>query len=106
MIRSAVLVTAGLFLSLVPFAAHTSDSDLAAPCAGCHAADDVQTIIPSLHGQSALSLEGKLRGYRSGERLGTVMNRIMRGYTEAEIVRLALALGTPAAITPNASHLD
>jgi len=70
---------------------------LAATCSGCHrdspaAADG----IPGLNGQTAAEIADKLRAYRQGTLQGTLMNRLARGYTDAEIERLAAALGEAA----------
>ncbi len=70
---------------------------LAATCAGCHRDESSGPRgIPSLRGLSASEIAGKLSAYRSGELQGTLMNRLARGYSEAEIRLLADALGTPA----------
>ncbi len=70
---------------------------LAATCAGCHRDEPSDPRgIPSLSGLSAAEIAGKLSAYRSGELQGTLMNRLARGYSEAEIRLLAVALGKPA----------
>lgn len=69
---------------------------LAASCAGCHR--DTATEpggIPDLRGLSAGDIAGKLEAYRRGDLQGTLMNRLARGYTEAEIRQLAAVLGAP-----------
>ena len=69
---------------------------LAATCAGClRDGPSGPRGIPSLSGLSASEIAGKLSAYRSGELQGTLMNRLARGYSEAEIRLLADALGTP-----------
>ena len=76
--------------------ATVNDGDvLAAPCAGCHREEAAGSgAIPSLRGLSADEIADKLHAYRDGELEGTVMNRLARGYSEAEIRRLADTLGT------------
>jgi sulfide dehydrogenase cytochrome subunit len=70
---------------------------LASVCAGCHRPDAGDTGgIPSLWGLTADEIADKLTAYRSGELQGTLMNRLARGYTEAEIRMLADALGVAA----------
>ncbi len=69
-------------------------------CYGCHrlsspassaSADKPQ--IPALAGYSVLQLRDALLEYRSGTRESTVMGRIARGYSEAELNRIAQQLG-------------
>ncbi|WP_431268884.1 hypothetical protein [Dankookia sp. P2] len=42
-----------------------------------------------LAGREAAELDGLLRAYRTDQRQGTIMNRIARGYTEAELAAAA-----------------
>lgn len=60
---------------------------LAAGCASCHR--PAQRVPPPLAGQSRETLAAKLRGFRDGTRDGTVMPRIAKGYTPAELDALA-----------------
>jgi len=78
-------------------AAEEEGARLASVCAGCHRATaDDSDGIPVLHGLTADAIADKLIAYRSGELQGTLMNRLARGYTEAEIRMLARALGAAA----------
>ncbi|MBI3775530.1 MAG: cytochrome C [Gammaproteobacteria bacterium] len=63
---------------------------LANPCAGCHGMDGVSTgSIPSINLLSADAIVAALKAFKSGERPGTVMDRIAKGYTDEEIQRIA-----------------
>jgi len=63
---------------------------LANPCAGCHGMDGVSAgTIPSINQLSADAIVAALKAYKSGERPGTVMDRIAKGYTDEEIQRIA-----------------
>ncbi len=63
---------------------------LANPCAGCHGMDGVSPgSIPSINQLSADALVAALKAFKSGERPGTVMDRIAKGYTDDEIQRIA-----------------
>lgn len=63
---------------------------LANPCAGCHGMDGVSAgSIPSINHLSADAIVAALKAYQSGERPGTVMDRIAKGYTDEEIRRIA-----------------
>jgi len=63
---------------------------LANPCAGCHGMDGVSAgTIPSINQLSADAIVAALKAFKSGERPGTVMDRIAKGYTDEEIQRIA-----------------
>ncbi len=81
---AAALLAAGL-LAATP--APADPAPLAAQgCIGCHGPNGAGIAgSPRLAGRDARELAGLLRAYRSGERQGTIMNRIARGYTEEEI---------------------
>ena len=71
---------------------------LAAACSSCHGnqgALERKRNIPRLDTQTAATLERKLLDYRSGTLQGTLMNRIARGFTEAELRAIAAALAQP-----------
>lgn len=69
---------------------------LAAPCAGCHRqAPSGGDGIPSLAGLTADEIATRLLAYKRDEVQGTLMNRLARGYSDAQIARLAEILGTP-----------
>ena len=93
------VLSAGIFL---PVIAATSPADaqalvpavLAAPCAACHGTGGTSPgTIPSIDQYDAATLAARLRGFRSGEIEATVMNRIAKGYTDAEIEALAKYFG-------------
>jgi sulfide dehydrogenase cytochrome subunit len=45
--------------------------------------------IPSINQLSADAIVAALKAFKSGERPGTVMDRIAKGYTDEEIQRIA-----------------
>lgn len=68
-----------------PLAAHA--------CAGCHGvgARGAGDIV-ALAGRPKEDIVSAMAAFRSGERQGTIMGRIARGYSEAEIASIAAAL--------------
>ncbi|MEK7990385.1 MAG: c-type cytochrome [Thiotrichaceae bacterium] len=60
-------------------------------CAGCHGTNgaSVGPATPIIGGLSAETIKEAMNGYKSGDRPGTVMGRIAKGYTEAEIDAMA-----------------
>ncbi len=67
-------------------------------CLGCHAAP---SLIPAIAGRPAADLAAALTAFRANERPNTIMGRIARGYTEAEIAALAAHF---ASLSPGAAR--
>jgi cytochrome c553 len=66
----------------------------ASSCSGCHAASDkAASAIPPLRGRDPPELVAAMRAFRSGERPATVMDRIAKGYSDAEIQAIAAWFG-------------
>ena len=92
--RIAALVV--LAASFAPAAAadETAPDVLANACGGCHGINGVSPgSIPSLQGLDAGDIEKILLAFKSGDIQVTVMNRIAKGYTSAEIEVLARYFG-------------
>ncbi|TAN49316.1 MAG: hypothetical protein EPN21_12360 [Methylococcaceae bacterium] len=69
--------------------AETTDFDAAAlvfACAGCHGAGSV----PDLRGMPAERFLNAMRAFQSGQRHAGIMDRIARGYNEAELAVMAV----------------
>lgn len=64
-------------------------------CAPCHGPNGhSQGAIPSLDTLSRKNMVTALRAFRSGERQGTVMNRIAKGLSDDDISALAAYVAT------------
>ena len=62
----------------------------AAACTGCHPASArVSSPVPRLVGQDQAAIVRAMSDFRSGARTGTVMDRIAKGFTDAEIQAIA-----------------
>jgi sulfide dehydrogenase cytochrome subunit len=62
----------------------------AAACSGCHPATTrVTSPVPRLHGLDQAAIVRAMHDFRSGQRAATVMDRIAKGFTEAEIQAIA-----------------
>jgi sulfide dehydrogenase cytochrome subunit len=70
---------------------------LAGGCQGCHgAAGEGRHGIPSIRqAQTRAEFIATMQAFRTDQRPNTVMGRITRGYTEAEIAVLAAHFGKP-----------
>ncbi len=92
---SSVLTRALLYLGILaaPPAWAAEDGQVrtwAAACAACHGPrGKSEGGMPSLVGHDAADLAKDMKAFRRGQRPGTVMPRLMRGYTEAEIDAIA-----------------
>lgn len=87
-----------LALLIVPIAAEggqATPSMLADACAACHGTDGRSpSTIPSIQGKSADYMLQRLKAFKSGEQEGTVMNRIAKGYSDAEFLAIAQFLAS------------
>ncbi|MGF1526740.1 MAG: c-type cytochrome [Candidatus Competibacterales bacterium] len=74
---------------------------LAASCSGCHGSTGTApAAVPSLEGLSADHIRRAMLDYRADRRPATVMNRIAKGYSEADIEVLARHLARRADNAP------
>ncbi|WP_158295534.1 c-type cytochrome [Crenalkalicoccus roseus] len=90
-ITAALGMVGLLVLGVAAPAAATGPAPLAAQgCLGCHGPGGAgMASVPPLAGRDAQQIEAMLRGFRDDALPGTIMNRIARGYTDAEIAALA-----------------
>jgi cytochrome c553 len=59
-------------------------------CSGCHAAGaKVDTAVPRLSGRSAADIVTQMQAFKSGQKPSTVMDRIAKGFTDAEVQAIA-----------------
>ncbi len=62
----------------------------ATSCSGCHAANArVDTPVPPLVGRPAADIAKEMVAFKSGERRGTIMDRIAKGFSDDEIQSIA-----------------
>jgi cytochrome subunit of sulfide dehydrogenase len=67
----------------------------ASSCSGCHAASkSVDTPVPRLVGRSPEEIEMAMLAFRAGQKPASVMERIAKGFSEAEIKAIAAWYGT------------
>jgi cytochrome subunit of sulfide dehydrogenase len=75
---------------VVPGAAAAEPPPGASSCSGCHVLGaKVDTAVPRLAGRSAAELASEMQAFKSGQKPGTVMGRIAKGFSEAEIQAIA-----------------
>lgn len=94
MMTRSVLPGALAGLSLLLAAEGRAQAPLAAEaCVGCHGPGAAGAgSIAGIAGRDAREIATALTAFRSGERTGTMMNRIAKGYTDDEIAAIAAYL--------------
>lgn len=81
------IVAAGLLaLSAASLAAPPTAAMLSNACAGCHGTLGASAgpSMPSLAGQSKVSIVESMKGFKSGVRPSSIMGRLAKGYSDAE----------------------
>lgn len=81
-------LTAGaLAFSAAAFAAPPNAEMLSNACAGCHGTNggSAGLTMPSLASQSKTAIVDAMKKFKSGERPSSIMGRLAKGYTDAEI---------------------
>src|SRR5262245_60796434 len=62
----------------------------ASSCTGCHPANPrADTAVPRLAGRAPGDIIAQMRAFKSGQRPATVMDRISKGLTDAEVEAIA-----------------
>jgi len=81
------LVASAALLSPAVLAAPATPAMLAYACAGCHGTNggSAGPTMPSLSSQSKTAIVDAMKKFKSGERPSTVMGRLAKGYSDAEI---------------------
>ncbi len=81
------LAAAVMAASTTALAAPPSAAMLSYACAGCHGTNGASAglSMPSLAGQSKEAIVDAMKKYKNGERKSTVMGRLAKGYSDADI---------------------
>jgi cytochrome subunit of sulfide dehydrogenase len=62
----------------------------AASCSGCHPSSArLSSPVPRLAGMDRAAIVKAMQDFRSGQRAGTVMDRIAKGFTDDEVAAIA-----------------
>jgi len=87
----AALLVSGLAFSGASFAGDASAEMLAYTCAGCHGTGGASMgpATPSLAGMSEPYFKDVMISYKEGSRASTIMERIAKGYDEADFDKMA-----------------
>jgi cytochrome c553 len=83
--RAPAVLLSLAFLAPLPATAETAPL-VAQGCLGCHGPNGAgMGPVPALAGRDAAELRALMQAFRDGTRPATIMDRIARGYTEAEL---------------------
>ena len=86
--RVSVAMIFALAANVAAFAADSPPG--AAGCTGCHASNPrVETPVPPLVGRPAADISAAMIAFKAGQRPGTIMDRIAKGFSEQEIAAIA-----------------
>jgi cytochrome c553 len=89
-VRTLVAAAIGLGSVAAAVVASAQPPAGAASCTGCHPASPrVTSPVPRLAGQDRAAIVRAMQEFRSGQRAGTVMDRIAKGFTDDEIQAIA-----------------
>lgn len=91
-VTRATAIKAALIASLATVAApsHAQAPLAAQSCMGCHGPQGGGSLsVVSLAGRPKADIEAAMRAFQKNERPATIMGRVARGFTEAEIERIA-----------------
>ena len=85
------LATGVLAISALAQAAPPSPAMLSNACAGCHGTNggSAGPSMPSLASQSKEAIVEAMKKFKSGDRPSTIMGRLAKGYSDAEITAMA-----------------
>lgn len=93
MLRTGVALVLGGLLAGAPEMAAAQAPLVAEGCIGCHGPGARGSgSVAGIAGRDAREIATALMAFRAGERTGTIMNRIAKGYTDAEIAAVAAYL--------------
>ncbi|MGC2203555.1 MAG: hypothetical protein WA633_25850 [Stellaceae bacterium] len=85
-----------LLLGIATAAAAAEPPPGATSCSGCHPPSaSAETKVPPLRGQNPAEIVAAMQAFRSGGRPSTVMGRIAKGFSDAEIRAIAAWVAAP-----------
>ncbi len=88
---SAIGILVGFAVPAIGQTSPIGGAMLGNTCAGCHGTFGAaeSTVIPPLAGAVEAQFIATMMAYRDGSRVGTIMNRVARAYSDDEIAAMA-----------------
>ena len=94
-VRLSLAAALGLMAAPAAQAADMSAQMLSDACAGCHGTDARSPgSIPGFADKKPEVIKKALLEYKTGAKEATIMDRITKGYSDAQIEAIAMYLGT------------
>ena len=88
--RTTLAVAVLLASTAIALSASPEPPPGAASCSGCHPAKaGVNSPVPRLTGRGATDIVTQMQEFRTGQRPGTVMDRIAKGFSDDEVRAIA-----------------
>ena len=88
--QKGVAAAIGVFSIAAATAVSAEPPPGAAGCTGCHPASSrVTSPVVRLNGMDRAAIIRAMQDFRTGQRTGTVMDRIAKGFTDPEIQAIA-----------------
>jgi cytochrome c553 len=88
-------LAAALLVLVAPLLIAAGPPPGASSCSGCHGAATAGGI-PPIAGRPAADLTRVMRDFRDGRRKATLMDRLMKGFSDAEITAIAAFWANPS----------
>ena len=89
--------TASVLIALLSLAGVAAAADAppgATSCSGCHATSRwAGTSVPRLIGRTPAEIVSAMEAFRTGQRPGTIMDRVAKGFTDDEVKAIAAWYG-------------
>ena len=90
MTATRLLVASLMVWTMSAYAATREPPPGASACSGCHPASAGRgTSVPPLTGRNPADIIAAMQVFRSGQRTATVMDRIAKGFSDAEVEAIA-----------------
>jgi len=90
MTATTCLVASLMVWTASAYAAALEPPPGASACSGCHLASaSHRPEVPALTGRKPADIVAAMQAFRSGQRAATVMDRIAKGFSEAEVEAIA-----------------
>ena len=94
-IAGAAVAAVACGLTCMSHAASWQAPPGAVACSDCHpASDQADPPLARLAGRDPADITAAMQGFRSGQRQGTIMDRIAKGFSDDEIRAIAAWLGS------------
>ena len=106
--KQLAMIAGGALLVATAWAGPPTPVMLSNACGGCHGTNGASAgpSMPTVGGQSAIATVEAMKGFKSGERPATVMGRLAKGYSDAEIEAMGKYFATQKWLPAGSQQTD